>query len=251
MSDHLKRRSMQIKYAIMSSDSNSLYLDFWRYTSRIWKEKFAIEPILIYIDETDSNIDETYGKVYKMRPVENYPTYIQTLFVRFWFPIHFLDEVSIITDIDMFPMSKFYFLDQIRTIENDKYVHINPCIESYGMIPTCYHIATGKTYKDVLEMPDPFSSALKMLDQYKNNRFKDKEYWFTDEMFSTDKINKCKNRVVLIPREGGQNGHRIDRIAWQYDEDLIKNEYYYDSHCIRPVKNNKEVEKLFTLILGH
>ena len=49
---------MKIKYAIMSSDSNPLYLDFWPIVSKVWKEKFDIEPILYYIDE-NHDIDIT------------------------------------------------------------------------------------------------------------------------------------------------------------------------------------------------
>ncbi len=48
----------------MSSDSNSLYLDFWPIVSKIWKKKFNITPILYYIDENHNiEISEEFGKV--------------------------------------------------------------------------------------------------------------------------------------------------------------------------------------------
>ena len=244
---------MKIDYAIMSSDSNDLYLDFWPYVSKIWKLKFNIEPILIYIDNEDKQIDTTYGKVYKIKPIDSFPIYIQNLFVRYWYPITISDKTTIITDIDMLPISQYYFKEQITNIDDDKYVHINPCIKSYGMIPSCYHIAKGKTYKEILDLSNSFELSLNQLNNFKNNRT-NKEFWFTDEMYASEKLNKIKDKkkIVLIERQDGQNGHRIDRENWIYDEKLIKSEYYFDSHCIRPIKMyKKEIDKLVNLIMGN
>jgi len=36
---------MKIDKAIMSSDDNPLYLDFWQSVSKVWKLKFDIESI--------------------------------------------------------------------------------------------------------------------------------------------------------------------------------------------------------------
>jgi len=120
---------MKIDYAIISSDSNPMYLDFWPIVSKLWKQKFNIEPILIYIDEEkDKEISEEYGTVLRLTPLENIPLYIQTLWSRYWLPSLYPNKTCIISDIDMLPLSKEYFIDKIKEIPDDKYVHLNPCV---------------------------------------------------------------------------------------------------------------------------
>ena len=51
---------MKIDFVIHSSDSNPYYLDFWPLVSRVWKQVFKLEPVLLYIDANhDVQIDET------------------------------------------------------------------------------------------------------------------------------------------------------------------------------------------------
>ena len=123
----------------MSSNSNPMYLDFWPIVSRVWLQKFNITPILYYIDENhDVEIDETYGIVKRLKPVKNVPIYLQCLWVRYWSFSEYSNDVCIISDIDMFPLSQEYFIDSISHIK-EKYVHLNPCLDSYGTLPSCYN----------------------------------------------------------------------------------------------------------------
>ncbi len=45
-----------IKYAIMGSDTNPMYLEFWPVVSKIWKEIFGIIPVLGLICNEDSEL---------------------------------------------------------------------------------------------------------------------------------------------------------------------------------------------------
>ena len=250
---------MKIEKVIMSSDSNALYLNFWPIVSKLWKEKFRMEPILFYIDENqDIDISEEYGTVYKMKPIEGIPVYLQCLWVRYWSFILFPDNICMISDIDMLPISKYYFIKQLYSVQNDMYVHLNPCVETYGTLPSCYHIGKGKTFKEILELHDNWEDSLKYL--YSLNAGRDpggqlsgKDQWFADEKYSSDKVysfyKQNENRVLFIKRNGGQNGRRIDRSKWQYNLNLLKDNYYYDAHVIRPYELYKdEINNLVSYI---
>lgn len=250
---------MKIKYSIMSSDSNKTYLDFWPIVSKIWKKKFNVTPILYYIDENhDIEIDETYGIVKKMKPVNGIPVYLQCLWVRYWAFTQFLDDVCIISDIDMLPLSKKYFLDNIKDISEEKYVHINPCIESYGTLPSCYHICKGSLFTKILELNEDWEDSIKFLYDMKigsnpGGHLNGNNEWFADERYSSKKIIQYKEKfnddVIFLHREGGQNGYRIDRINWVYDKNKVKHDYYYDSHSIRPYHRYKtEIDELISYI---
>jgi hypothetical protein len=251
---------MKIEYSIMSSDSNNLYLDFWEPVSKIWKNKFNITPILYYIDENQTlEINEDYGKVIRLKPIDGIPVYLQCLWVRYWGFSNFLDDVCILSDIDMLPMSKKYFVDNISNIEENKYVHLNPCINSYGMLPSCYHVSKGINFKKILQLHDNWEDSIKHL--YSLNIGNDpgyhlsgKNHWFADERFSSNKILEYRNshpdEIILLDREGGQNGFRVDRGGWGYEPELVKQDYYYDSHSIRPYSVHKsEINGLIDKIL--
>ncbi len=238
---------MKIDYAIVSSNSNSTYLDFWPIVSKLWKEKIGIEPILIYIDENqDVKLSEEYGKVFRWKYIKNIPISIQVLWIRCWFPTMFPNKVSIISDIDMLPLSKHYFVDQIKNVSKNKYIHINPCMETYGRIPSCYHIALGRNFKKVLNLPERWEDALTMLHKDFKNPQKEltQTYWFLDEDYPSSVIPKYKESnpldVLYIPRTGGQNGRRIDRSGWKFDLEKVKSDYYYDSHSARPYEKYKK-----------
>ena len=39
---------MKIKYAVVSSNNDPTYLDFWPYVAKAWK-RIGIEPVLLFI----------------------------------------------------------------------------------------------------------------------------------------------------------------------------------------------------------
>lgn len=247
---------MKISYAIHSSDSSSLYLDFWPIVSEIWKQKFNVTPILIYIDnDLDKIIDETYGKVIRLKPIENQPIHLQNQIVRFWFPIKYQNEVSIISDIDMLPISNEYFTKQIENLDSKNYIHINPCVETYGRLPACYHIAKGEIFKKVLEIEEDWNKFyFKVLNEgsiiCNNNNL---PIWFCDESYTSSKVlAKTHTEIIkLISRENGQNGFRIDRSNWFYNKWLLNFDYYYDLHSLRPLKDYKnEINEIKDLIIN-
>jgi hypothetical protein len=247
---------MKIDLAIHASDSNPFYLDFWPIVSKLWAEVFQIRPLLVYIDENhDIPIDSTYGDVLKLKPIEGIPLYLQCLWVRYWIPSQFPDKVSMICDIDMLPVSRQYFIDQIRSIPDDKYVHLNP---NHQFIPSCYHIAKGSLYKKVLQLHDMWEDSIRYLHNKQmghdcfdgtNPILKDKIHWGADEELGSILIRGYPDQSIFvnIPRTLS----RIDRIDWRYDPLGIARGQYADAHCVRPLsitKNRFLVEKLVSEI---
>jgi hypothetical protein len=240
---------MKIDYAIMSSDDNPLYLDFWPIVAKAWK-RLGIQPVLIYFGNKE--VDRECGLVINQEPnMVNVP--LATCWMRFWMAGQ-MEGVSIITDIDMIPLSKWYFVDQIEDYPKHSYLHINPCIETYSRYPSCYHIASGEKYKQVLEMNNDFNSSyIEMLSKnYDNSTCYIKggnNKWCFDEYYCTEKMQKNMDLVTLIDRPEGQSGHRIDRTRWIYSEDKLSKGYYFDSHSLRPYdQHKKEIDRLIEIV---
>lgn len=245
---------MKIDLVIHSSDSNPFYLDFWPIVSKIWKEVFHLEPVLLYIDENhDIPIDDTYGKVVKFKPVADVPLYLQCLWIRYWYPSQHPDKVSMISDIDMLPISKTYFIDQIAEIPDDKYVHLNP---QDHFLPSCYHVARGSLFKQVLGLEEEWVDSVTNLFRRNlghdcfhgtNLILKDKLQWGADEEYATQQIRGYPDSslFVMLPRRH----RRIDRSYWVYTEEDIRNDKYADSHSLRPYTNYKhEIDSLVRIL---
>lgn len=244
---------MKIDFVIHSSNSNPLYLDFWPLVSKVWTLRFGIRPLLIYIDEDHSiPIDTTYGGVLKLKPIPDIPVYLQCLWVRYWMPTQFPDKVCMISDIDMFPISKSYFIDTIANVSPEAYVHLYS-LPDY--LPSCYHVAKGYRFKQVLYLPDTWEESIRALHarQIKPNEYnasipflQDKPQWGVDEEYATECVREYPDRsfFVFVNRTHG----RINREDWKWTEEELLADTYADSHSLRPYRDPEHRPKIDRLL---
>lgn len=245
---------MKIDKVIVSSDDNRMYLDFWPTISMIWKTKFNIEPILFLVSDDknlEKEISNSFGQVIRYDVIKDIPVYLQTLWIRYWGTNLFKNNICVISDIDMIPLSKWYFIEQIKHIDNDHYVHLNPCYLSYGTLPSCYHIGKGSLFSEILMLHQNWEISIKYLNGLNlGGGYGDKNKWFWDEIYASNMVFEYKKKneknVHFLNRI---DGRRIDRSDWFYDENLLMVEFYYDSHSIRPFNENKgEISKIISFL---
>ncbi len=234
----------------MSCDDNPLYADFWKPVSEVWKKRFDIDPVLIYFG--DKQMDETFGKVIKVKPVEGIPSYAQAQWARFWFPTLELDTVQIVSDIDMFPISRPFFIDQLEAINEDHYVHL---FGSHRPVPMCYHVAKGHMFKKVLQLDDTFERSVKRAYNGGTKTITHMGFkkWGFDETYSTKLIEIYDEKdLILLDNESPVVGvTRLDRSEWEADYSLTKMETYIDSHSLRPYHvHREEINSLVSVLLN-
>ncbi len=241
---------MKIDYAIMGSNENPTYIDFWPVISKTWKEIFNITPVLGLICDEDSDFyEDEYGLVKKFKSIEGIDSGLQSQIIRLYLP-KLLSGNIIITDIDMVPLSKPYFIDQVTLFDEDK-IHImssdnDECTRNRE-IPMCYNISSTELLNEILELNITWIEFADKLNSMN-------EGWSTDQRYLWDMIQKYKvkngDKVVMYNR-GWPRGatNRIDRLWWSYNPELVKKGAYIDSHLLRPYKENKEeVDKLINLL---
>lgn len=244
---------MKIKYALHGVDNNPLYSDFWEPVSKVWKLRFGITPVLLAVmnkkDFLEKKFDDTYGIVINIEPVEGVPTHLQAQWVRFWYAVNFPEDVCITSDIDMFPISKRYFVKQIEDIDCDQYVHLYS--NMYPYLPVCYHVAKGEIFKKILRLPDSFDKSIKEMMKHDKSECIEHmglQMWNLEEKFSSHRINiyPLKHEITLLNNQM----NRVDRDFWGYDEKLIKEDFYVDCHSLRPYQKYKnEINKIVELLL--
>ena len=246
----------------------------------------GVEPVCLYFSDTKDGMSEEYGEVILK---ETDPQFgddgdiIQITMSKFWHPTTEPDTTWFIGDIDMLPLNKEYFLSGEK-IKDGIYAHLNFSGVLQGYQPNDignganifaqhgsktmggfdlaghYHLATGKTFKDVIFQDKRLEDSLREIvfgDRYGNRDAvsKDihKKYWCAEENYTTEKIHEA-----CIQRQDTKLGaqiydnvtQRIDRAYWQQEqkkythpihslEDDIENKFV-DIHCHRPYHEQEE-----------
>jgi len=237
---------MKIDYAIMGSNTNPMYLDFWPIISKTWKEVFNITPVLGLICDEDSDfIEDEYGLVKKYKAIDGIDTGLQSQIIRLYLAKELTGNI-IISDIDMVPLSKQYFIDQVVAFDESKiYVMSSDNAECNNNkeIPMCYNISEAKLFARMLDLDDTWVEFATRLNSMGFG-------WTTDQNYLWLKMQEFKqnnpNDVVLLSR-GWPRGadKRIDRLWWSYEPNLVHEGYYIDSHLLRPYSQYKsQVDEL-------
>jgi hypothetical protein len=242
---------MKINYAILGSDTNPLYLDFWPIISQIWKQEFNIIPILGLICNEDSDIyEDEYGLIKKFKSIEGINPGLQSQIIRLYLP-KLLQGTCLLSDIDMMPLSRAYFIDNLLPIGNESLAILsadNPECLKDNQFPICYVAGNAEVYQNVFNLTNTTWEEFARLLHNRN------EGWFTDQRYLYDTVLEYANnggKVEFFSRGWtyGPADNRIDRLNWYYDKEAVTNGYYIDSHLLRPFNQYKnEVLKLYELL---
>jgi hypothetical protein len=252
---------MKVQKVIHACNDNPFYKDFWPIVSKIWKLKFAIEPVLLYFGE--DNPSSEYGQVVKMKAIDGVPISTQAQCSRYWFPHTEQETIWMTSDIDMLPISKKYFIDDIMHYEDHKFISLNGNPEEkypHRNFSCCYNVGKGSTFTEILQLPDSFEKFmgngfwLNNSHNYKPQGL-DSElpHWGADEQWSSSMLNKFydQSRIdILFRQRCSHQFERIDRSNWRWSEERFLKDEYCDSHSVRPYSKNKQsIDKLVELIL--
>jgi hypothetical protein len=259
---------MKIQKVLFSSSDE--YLDFWEPISRIFYEKLGIESVLVYFGELFAS--EKYGKVIRVKPL-SYPRRIQLLWSRIWWTKTEPNTTWMLGDIDLFPLQKTRFIDDISDISDDYHVHLgynkisNPpdlwmekgSRDGGADLVSHYHVAKGHVFDKNFDLHDSFEEACKFIYESKQyglgffcEAFRNEEmmYHCCCEHLTTEKIrNKLKSKSISFDGIWYDYSQCLSRgCKMNYDEYLLKNNYYIDFHSLRPYTPNKEtINKILDL----
>jgi hypothetical protein len=217
---------MKIDYVIISSDDNPLYKDFYEVVAKRWFD-LGFNTYFINITNKDEIIKNKWGIIHRIKSIEKFSNGLQSQIVRL-FAANLVDGNILISDIDMLPISSTYFNEQVNDLTDKNVVLCSG--QPYSDVPfypMCYVLSNSKVLKNLLEINDmTFENFCEMINE------KYKGVWNSDENFLYDKLKNNEDKLVKKERDFKK---RIDRSNWVYDINLLKNDYYIDSHLLRPI----------------
>lgn len=218
-----------IDIVTVSCNADPIYWEFWNPVSKHWKERFGIHPVLFYYGENNPNLSEKHGTVIYHDLIDEVPDYVAATWGRFWVTKFFPNKVCLISDIDMFPLSLNFFLNDFNH-KHGFYSHLNSdgyhpgnsdCWKSDGVtVPVCYHLATSELFNTVYSFSEYFSEEMK-------------------KMLSAD-YSQYKGGFAVTPEEHLQKASAENGGMWGIDEmystDLLRKYYRFGGNVITPQK---------------
>ncbi len=234
---------MELKYSVVSSNSNPEYLDFWPYVAKAWKNLIGLEPVLIYIDkDSPPSWVHKHGRVFYLESIKDWDIVQQAQSIRFW-TARLIDSPFIISDMDMLPISRDYYIGNAESSDESIIISYSSDIINYRwyrtnpQYPMCYLAGDPKSFIDVLDLND--NNYIDFLYRLKRMNLRSG----TDQKFFYNQITRKRfDRIKHLERGWIEEKYakgRLDKAIWP------KNEYnigeYIDCHLPRPYIANKNI----------
>jgi len=240
--------SFKIDRVILATDTHLMYMDFWPLVARMWEEIVGVKPTLAFIAPAGVFIDESLGDVIRFEPIPGVPTSLHAQVIRLLLPAYFPDDFCIISDIDMIPLSKNYFIESVQDASCDSFVIFRDQADSYytenKRYPMCYNAAKGSIFAEIFDIKNT-SDISTIIQQWYALEWG----WHTDELILTQKTNQWNEKTGRLSKLGHPVTNRIDRSYWSYDINVLHNHGYIDSHLLRPYNEyQKEIDTLVSHI---
>ena len=228
--------SIKLDKVILGCDANPLYTDFWPLVPNVWSKLVGLPSALGFIAPKDYAIDESAGQVVRFEPIPGIPTSFQAQVIRLLLPAFFEDEVCILSDMDMIPLSRSYFVDSVASFPSDCFIIYRDGsykgwqLTEYLEYPMCYCAAKGRIFKEIFNIASIDDIPRIIREWYDHG-----VGWTTDQQMLYFSVNaweeKNPGRVIRL---GHNDAGRLDRQRWGYNKQILRNGGYIDSHLLRP-----------------
>ena len=233
---------MKIDKAILVSTNDSQYLDYWETVKKAWL-KLNIEPILYVISKESTGISNE-----KLFFIDNLNPVFVAQNLRLLIPALYPNDVCILSDIDMMPLSKRYFQDSISDISQDKIIIYRSDATPEEMLPICWNAALGSTWGEVFSINNE-KDIKSLLETWYPKKYKPyKKNWYIDQIKLREYVSNFelnyKNRVKYFT-DDELSFKRLNRDTLKEDlDDFIKNpKIFFDFHMPRNYQENKSLIK--------
>ncbi len=227
--------ALTITRVILATNDNPNYIQFWPIAAKAWSSVVGLRPTLALIADDSVTVDETIGDVIRIKPIEGVSTALHAQLIRLLLPICFPNEGCLLSDIDMIPLTRDYFIKSVQHLpENSFAVYRDRAYKNLKQYPMCYNAGRGATFASVFGISNP--SEIEGLIKHWNSL---KIGWFTDETMLFRYLNAWPEFSRRCIKLGHDVEHRLDRSDWRCDFKKLKSAGYIDAHCPRPYAQYK------------
>lgn len=240
--------TMKIGTVVTATDLNPMYSDFIPNFVKAWK---AVLPeadvhIVLVAEAIPESLKEWSAHLVLSKPIQGMKTAFQAQCIRLLYPRQVArDEGVLITDMDMLPGNRRYYVEGAARGDRDSFVvYRDVCFP--GEIAMCYNVAHPKTWTSMFG--DEESSVI--LQRWYAGTGYDGQHggmgWGTDQVKFKQIFDRWTGHKVVL-NDGITQFTRLDRIhPWNFTNRVqLRNTlligHFCDYHCLRPYSENKEI----------
>lgn len=244
---------MLLDCVVTAVNENPLYLEFIPIFIETWKLLYprVDTKIILIAEKIPDEYKEWEKHIILFEPIEGVSTAFTSQYIRLLYPcIMNYENGILITDMDMLPMNRTYYTENIKSYDNTKFIYYGEPPRIDKQIFMCYNVAVPGVWRDIFGI----HSVDDMRDHIKNVP---DVMWFTDQLVLYEKVMEWHGRTKnFVSLKGSDTGYkRLDRNTFHLgNENLrraITDGLFSDYHCYRPMSTygaiNYEIFKLLGL----
>lgn len=236
---------MKIDFVLTAGNINSHYTKLYPLIYKIWKERFNLDCYLILVaDEIPDYLEELKNYIILWNPIENINNIYVAQVIRILYPALFKKNNILVTDLDIFPVSRKYFIDSIKDVDDNKFISYTNRYFKQKMVAICYNVAKSEVWSDIFGINTEDDIRKFLIENYNNeyNGRKNCPGWYTDQLKLYEYLNNWKKKENhLILKDKDLNFKRLNNrqvnkeyIVKKFKKVLDELELYSDIHAIKP-----------------
>lgn len=237
---------MKIDLVLTAGNLNSHYTKIFPLIYKIWNIGFKLPVYLILVSNNIPDYLEEFKEfIILFKPIDNINDIYIAQFIRILYPALFDKKNILITDLDIFPVSKNYFIKSIEKYDDDKFITFTDRYIKQNMYAICYNVANSNVWKDIFNINSIEDVKRIIIDNY-NELYtgrKNCEGWYTDQktLFKLVNLWNKKTNNLIILKDDDLNFKRLNNrsrdkknIIPNFQNILDNIDKYSDIHCIKP-----------------
>jgi hypothetical protein len=255
-----RNRRLRLTHALIASDLNPHYLDFWPLVRRAWSEIVELETVLVLVAEPNDVPRPLRDDpaVIVFPPLPDIHTAFQAQCIRLLYPgLLDVDGGVITSDADMAPLSRHYFHRPVARIDASHFVAYRDISLDNGEIPICYNAARPATWRRVFGVESMDDLRERLSEWAGSVRYAGRhggEGWASDQqiLYRTLVDHGRTHGAIWILNDSFTHFNRLERALVRkrgggfLDEELrrLRRGGYSDLHCLVPHGDFRELNEL-------
>ena len=244
----IKKPTMKIGTIVTATDLNPLYSDFIPSFVKAWK---AVIPeadirIVLIADAIPESLLPWESYLVLFKPIKGIHTAFQAQCIRLLYPREVTrDEGVLITDMDMLPANRRYYVDSVSSLSADAFiVYRDVCFPNE--IAMCYNVARPAVWSEMFGK-EPTDVILRRW--YEGTGYDGNHGgvgWATDQIIFKKMFDAWAGDKIVL-NDKITNFTRLDRVnPWNFtNKTQLRNTlligYFCDYHCLRPYSENRVI----------
>ena len=219
---------MQLGTVVSACNRNPEYICYVPLFIETWQLLFPeIQVKVVLISNTlPRQLLKYKHNIILFDPIPEVSTAFTTQIIRILYPALLpTDSGVLITDIDMIPLNRDYYIKGLDSYSDNVFIVYNNCFEP-SQYSICYNLATPKTWSRVFHIQtlQDVEQRIQLLSKGYHDS-KDHETWYTDQVYLRTFVDLYPDKVVV--KQSTQGFKRLDRC---FVDQIISNmDYVYNS----------------------